>query len=605
MFFPNKIIKEIKPQFIKKGSLIYSLKTIHLLTKKELIDNNLNFTKEIYILTKYKENKNIIKSTPINEDILINNIKELIEFVISLTKLKNINKYKINIYSENLLIIESDNQLLSNKKNILYIKISEIVSRKPKKNELNQTDIRNNDNETSNNENSTLNSNLKLYNKTSFTQLFFNRKKNTNYFSYINLLPSTKREFRNYQLYKTKNNSLDSTSFKKPQMKNKSISTNTCSIPFFKVNQNYLNESINLSSILNNKRPSNYFPLRGKFHIFKTKKKSNSVILSNNLLSKNEHINELKLNYEKDEEEKKNISFKNELSKKIQIINKFFISDKLTNRKKKIIIIKKKSNEFRDLLEKYKLFLNELRDIILNHLDEIITDYNLEFYNKFCDTLKYNPKYKENFPYKRCMKEFILYSYLNEYSFSNFSEIMVNLMNKCEISNKDFINYFDVLINELKYIRNKQEKIYNFIFIEKSFNSMNISIIFFEICILCINYFNPLQNKIADFILLVLNLDKNYFFINYKQFYEYYFYFKCNFLVSNEEKFIFVKSILNTLEQKTIKKDYKLNLKIREIFGIDERLKSIIKGFDKYGKINNYMIINSVFLRIINYFTYK
>ena len=110
------------------------------------------------------------------------------------------------------------------------------------------------------------------------------------------------------------------------------------------------------------------------------------------------------------------------------------------------------------------------------------------------------------------MKEFILYSYLNEYSFSNFSEIMVNLMNKCEISNKDFINYFDMLINELKYIRNKQDKIYNFIFIEKSFNSMNISIIFFEICILCINYFNPLQNKIADFILLVLNLDKNFFF---------------------------------------------------------------------------------------------
>ncbi len=604
MFFPNKIIKEIKPQFIKKGSSIYSLKTIHLLTKKELIDNNLKFTKDIYILTKYKEHKNIIKSTPIKDEILINNLKELIEFVISLTKLKNINKYKINIYSENLLIIENDNQLLSNKTNIFYIKINEIVPRKSKKNELNQTDIKNNDNETSNNENSTLNSNLKLYNKTSCTQLFFNKKKNSNFFSYINLLPSTKREYRNYKLYKTKNNSLDSYSFKKPEMKNKSISTNISNIPFFKVNHNYLNESINLSSITN-KRPSNNFPLRGQYHIFKSKKKSNSAIFSSNIFSKNENLNELKLNYEKVEEEKKNISFKKELSKKMKIIKKFFISDKLTNKRKKIIIVKKKSNDFKELLEKYKLFLNELRDLILNHLDEIITDYNLEFYNKFCDTLKYNPKYKENFPYKRCMKEFILYSYLNEYSFSNFSEIMVNLINKCEISNKDFIVYFDLLINELKCIKKKQEKIYNFIFIEKSFNSMNISIIFFEICILCTNYFNPLQSKIADFILLVFNLDKNYFFINYKQFYEYYFYFKCNFLVSNEEKLILIKSILNNLEQKIIKKDYKLNLKIREIFGIDERLKSIIKGFDNYGKINNFMIINSVFLKVINYFTYK
>ena len=212
-------------------------------------------------------------------------------------------------------------------------------------------------------------------------------------------------------------------------------------------------------------------------------------------------------------------------------MKKFFISDKLMNMKEKIIILKKKSNEFIDLLKKYKLFQNELKDILLNHLDEIITDFNLQFYNKFCDTLKYNPKFKENFPYKRCMKEFILYSYLNEYSFSNFSEIMVNLMNKCDINNKDFINYFDLLIKELKYLKKKQDKIYNFIFIEKSFNSMNISIIFFEICILCTNYFNPLQIKIADFILLVLNLDKNFFFINYKQFYEYYFYFKCNNLV--------------------------------------------------------------------------
>jgi len=602
MFFPNKIIKEIKPQFIKKGSSIYSLKTIHLLIKKELIDNNLNFTKDIYILTKYNEHKNIIKSTPINDDILINNLKELIDFAISLTKLKNINKYKINIYSENLLIIENDNQLLSNKKKILYIKISEITSKKSKKNALNQTDIKNNENETSNNDNSTLNSNVKLYNKTSFTQLFFNKKKNSNFFSYINLLPSTKREFSNYQLYKTKNNSLDSYSFKKPELKTKSVSTNTTNIPYCKINQNYLNESINLSSILSNKPPTNYFPLRGQFHIFKSKKKSNSVILSSNILSKNECLNDL-LNYEYDVEKKKNISFKNELSQRIKIMKKFFISDKLMNMKEKIIILKKKSNEFIDLLEKYKLFQNELKDILLNHLDEIITDFNLQFYNKFCDTLKYNPKFKENFPYKRCMKEFILYSYLNEYSFSNFSEIMVNLMNKCDINNKDFINYFDLLIKELKYLKKKQDKIYNFIFIEKSFNSMNISIIFFEICILCTNYFNPLQIKIADFILLVLNLDKNFFFINYKQFYEYYFYFKCNNLVSNYEKFILVKSILNNLEKKIIKKDYKLNLKIREIFGIDERLKSIIKGFDNYGKINNYMIINSIFLKVINYFT--
>ena len=123
MLLSNKIVKEIKPQFIKKGISLYSLKTIHIILNESLY-NKFVISKDIYILLKIKDYKNIKPSLPKNDDKLINNIKELIDFLIYICKLKKDNKYRIIIYGENLLIIGNNEQLITYKKKILYIRIN-------------------------------------------------------------------------------------------------------------------------------------------------------------------------------------------------------------------------------------------------------------------------------------------------------------------------------------------------------------------------------------------------------------------------------------------------------------------------------------------------
>ena len=77
---------------------------------------------------------------------------------------------------------------------------------------------------------------------------------------------------------------------------------------------------------------------------------------------------------------------------------------------------------------------------------------------------------------------------------------MFNLMNKNELKFNDIIIFFDEFKKELVNIKKNQDKIHNFIFIEKSFNSMNISIIFFHVLIILISY--KIKSQIFSFLFL-------------------------------------------------------------------------------------------------------
>ena len=604
MLFSNKIVKEIKPQFIKKGISLYSLKTIHIILNESLY-NKFVISKDIYILLKIKDYKNIKPSIPKNDDKLINNMKELIDFLIYECKLKKDNKYRIIIYGENLLIIGNNEQLITYKKKILYIRINEAI-KKISKIKINLNKCKSveslNNNNTENNNKINLNKDKNRNIKQLLNQTNFNSKRTLS--TFYNQLPSQRTLLKNQIKRKinsensSKNNSLDFTTNKNPKMLNKSVSTDFI-IPKIKINKSYLNKSIEINSSFKNNNYSNSFPIRGKYQISKLNKRNNSILLNN--LKRKESQNEIKLNNSDiDINEKIIKNFRNEITQKIKCMKRFFTNEKRYKKINRNIVIKNTFFQIENIKEKYNSFILELKHIIINDLDLIISDFNLDFYNKFCDYLKYNPKYQINFPYEKCVKEFILYSYLNEFTYSNFSELMFNLMNKNELKFNDIIIFFDEFKKELVNIKNNQDKIHNFIFIEKSFNSMNISIIFFQIFILCSNYFDHLQNKISDFFLSVLKLDKNYFFITYKQFYEYYYYFKCNYLVSNKDKFLFVEKVLNNL-----KTDFDLNVKIKELFGINEKIENIINEFNKTKKMKNINNIDFIYTNIINYFTYQ
>jgi hypothetical protein len=138
---------------------------------------------------------------------------------------------------------------------------------------------------------------------------------------------------------------------------------------------------------------------------------------------------------------------------------------------------------------------------------------------------------------------------------------------------------------------------------------MNTS--FFEVFILCADYFNGYQNLISKIVLQIIGVGCNT--ISYELFSCYYLYFRCFDLVTNEQKFQFVKKIVNLVKDRmiSIKNDTLLNMQIelRNILDIDEYTLSIFESGDiRYSKMDlarRYAKIDLIYLKLVNYFTYQ
>ncbi len=130
IFSPQKVIKENKPKIVKAGTNYYILVIIYFISKEEFK----NKSKLLYIKTLINENKKIKSPLPEDNDIIIDTIQELYEFILSYCNLNdNKKEYKINIYEGNLNLISNNSQLMNYKGNIIYVKISRSKEYKIKK----------------------------------------------------------------------------------------------------------------------------------------------------------------------------------------------------------------------------------------------------------------------------------------------------------------------------------------------------------------------------------------------------------------------------------------------------------------------------------------
>ena len=125
-------------------------------------------------------------------------MKELIDFLIYECKLKKDNKYRIIIYGENLLIIGNNEQLITYKKKILYIRINEAIKKiskiKINLNKCKSVESLNNNNTENNNKinlNKDKNRNIKKF----FNQTNFNSKSTLS--TFYNQLPSQRTLLKN------------------------------------------------------------------------------------------------------------------------------------------------------------------------------------------------------------------------------------------------------------------------------------------------------------------------------------------------------------------------------------------------------------------------
>ena len=121
IYLKQKVIKDNKPKIVKAGTSYYILVIIYFISKQEFN----NKSKLLYIKTLINENKKINSPLPEDNDIIIDNIQELYEFIISYCNINYDKKeYKINLYEGNLNVISNNSQLMKYKGNIIYVKIS-------------------------------------------------------------------------------------------------------------------------------------------------------------------------------------------------------------------------------------------------------------------------------------------------------------------------------------------------------------------------------------------------------------------------------------------------------------------------------------------------
>ena len=121
----NNIEEKPAPK-VKIGKDIYIYRILYLITKEDTFKDKSKKSINFYLKNQSKEKSLYYLPKPQESDIIIEEIKELIELTLSLCILTNTsNYYKISIFTSNFVNIENNSQLLKYQGTILYAKLNE------------------------------------------------------------------------------------------------------------------------------------------------------------------------------------------------------------------------------------------------------------------------------------------------------------------------------------------------------------------------------------------------------------------------------------------------------------------------------------------------
>ena len=113
--------------YIKVGQNLYMFRTLYIIAKNNLYkDKTKKF--HFYLKLKNEDKKPIFYPKPKDKDILIDDYKELKNFILNSIVLLHSSIYKVYIYKSNLFLIENNEQLLSYKGKVIYSKITEYIN---------------------------------------------------------------------------------------------------------------------------------------------------------------------------------------------------------------------------------------------------------------------------------------------------------------------------------------------------------------------------------------------------------------------------------------------------------------------------------------------
>ena len=111
---------------VKIGKDIYIYRTLYLIAKDSLFKNKETKNLKFYLKSEIKPKSLLHVPKPGENDIIIENIRELIEIILSLCSLTNTSNYKISLFSSYFENIQNNSQLMKYQGKVLYAKLNEL-----------------------------------------------------------------------------------------------------------------------------------------------------------------------------------------------------------------------------------------------------------------------------------------------------------------------------------------------------------------------------------------------------------------------------------------------------------------------------------------------
>ena len=111
---------------IKVGKDIYIYRTLYLIAKEDLIKNKSKKHMNFYLKSQIRQKSLLNLSKPKEKDIIIEDIRNLIELILSLCILNNSSNYRISLFTSSFENVQNNFQLLKYPGKVLYAKINEI-----------------------------------------------------------------------------------------------------------------------------------------------------------------------------------------------------------------------------------------------------------------------------------------------------------------------------------------------------------------------------------------------------------------------------------------------------------------------------------------------
>ena len=260
-----------------------------------------------------------------------------------------------------------------------------------------------------------------------------------------------------------------------------------------------------------------------------------------------------------------------------------------------------KQNRFNSIKNIFNEFKSELKNLSYN-LNDYINNKEIKIYTNDLDS-----NFKQmGIDLIYCFKEYCLYSYFDKYIKEKYPSILENLLYGSNITVRQLTEILNSLITHINKLKNEERfNLADYVRSLKSIKNFKLSSDFFEMFVLCPNYFELTKREVTKKIALVLEIDCVTNNVTIENFINYSYIFKFGHLVKLDKKLLFINKLLHMIEGKGDPLQEKIFSDIQYLFKIDNRTKQVLLGRTYDIKMNFHITlkINQIFNCIVDYFT--